>query len=38
MENIISDNSSKVKVYRIPTNEELVIAIDAAKIVSETVQ
>ena len=37
-ENIISDNSSKVKVYRIPTNEELVIAIDTAKIVSEPVQ
>ncbi len=37
-ENIISDNSSKVKVYRIPTNEELVIAIDTAKIVGESVQ
>lgn len=35
---IISDNSSKVKVYRIPTNEELVIAMDTSKIVSEPVQ
>ncbi|MBE0572006.1 MAG: acetate kinase [Ignavibacteriaceae bacterium] len=33
----ISDNSSKVKVFRIPTNEELVIAMDTAKIVSEHV-
>ncbi len=34
-EEIISKNSSKVKVMRIPTNEELVIALDTAKIVSE---
>jgi acetate kinase len=33
----ISDHSSKVKVFRIPTNEELVIAMDTAKIVSEPV-
>lgn len=31
----ISTPSSKVKVLRIPTNEELVIALDTAKIVSE---
>lgn len=37
-EQIISDNSSKVKVFRIPTNEELVIAMDTAKIVGEPVQ
>ena len=36
-EQIISDNSSKVKIFRIPTNEELVIAMDTAKIVNETV-
>lgn len=35
---IISENSSKVKVYRIPTNEELVIAMDTSKIVNEPVQ
>jgi acetate kinase len=34
----ISDSSSKVKIFRIPTNEELVIAMDTAKIVSEPVQ
>jgi len=34
-ENIISSDSSKVKVFRIPTNEELVIALDTAKIVEE---
>lgn len=34
---LISDNSSVVKVFRIPTNEELVIALDTAKIVSEPV-
>ena len=34
---IISDVSSTVQVYRIPTNEELVIAMDTAKIVSESV-
>jgi len=34
-ETVISDNSSKVKVFRIPTNEELVIAMDTAKIVNE---
>ncbi|HEX7358231.1 MAG TPA: acetate kinase [Ignavibacteriaceae bacterium] len=32
---IISKNNSKVAVMRIPTNEELVIALDTAKIVSE---
>ena len=37
-EMVISDNSSKVKVFRIPTNEELVIAMDTAKIVGELVQ
>jgi acetate kinase len=37
-EQIISENSSKVKVFRIPTNEELVIAMDTAKIVGEPVQ
>jgi acetate kinase len=36
-EQIISDSSSKVKIFRIPTNEELVIAMDTAKIVNETV-
>ena len=34
-EDIISTGSSKVKVMRIPTNEELVIALDTDKIVSE---
>ena len=37
-EQIISDSFSKVKIFRIPTNEELVIAMDTAKIVSEPVQ
>lgn len=32
---IISKESSKTKVMRIPTNEELVIALDTAKIVQE---
>ncbi len=32
---IISTENSKVTVMRIPTNEELVIALDTAKIVSE---
>ncbi len=32
---IISTKNSKVTVMRIPTNEELVIALDTAKIVSE---
>lgn len=32
---IISKDSSKVKVFRIPTNEELVIALDTAKIVND---
>lgn len=31
---LISTDSSKVKVFRIPTNEELVIALDTAEIVS----
>jgi acetate kinase len=30
---IISEDSSKVKVMRIPTNEELVIALDTNEIV-----
>lgn len=34
-ENIISTENSKVSVMRIPTNEELVIALDTEKIVSE---
>ncbi len=34
-EEIISTENSKVTVMRIPTNEELVIALDTAKIVSE---
>jgi acetate kinase len=34
-ENIISSNSSRVKVMCISTNEELVIALDTAKIVEE---
>ena len=32
---MISKDNSKVAVMRIPTNEELVIALDTAKIVSE---
>ena len=36
-EQVISDTSSKVKVFRIPTNEELVIAMDTSKIVGELV-
>lgn len=32
---LISTDDSKVKVFRIPTNEELVIALDTEKIVSE---
>jgi len=32
---VISTENSKVSVMRIPTNEELVIALDTAKIVSE---
>jgi len=34
-EEIISNNSSTITVMRIPTNEELVIAMDTDKIVSE---
>lgn len=34
-ERIITKDSSKVKVFVIPTNEELVIALDTAQIVSE---
>ncbi len=34
-EEIISKEGSKVSVMRIPTNEELVIALDTARIVSE---
>lgn len=37
-EQLISDSSSRVKVFRIATNEELVIAMDTAKIVGEPVQ
>ena len=36
-EELISDASSKVSVFRIPTNEELVIALDTSKIVGELV-
>lgn len=32
---LISKDTSKVKILRIPTNEELVIALDTAEIVSE---
>jgi acetate kinase len=34
-ERLISDPSSSVKIYIIPTNEELVIAMDTMKIVNE---
>lgn len=34
----ISDDTSRVDVYVVPTNEELVIAIDAAKIASASGQ
>jgi acetate kinase len=34
-EEIISPDDSKTKVFRIPTNEELVIALDTAQIVTE---
>jgi acetate kinase len=37
-EEIISSNSSSVKVMKISTNEELVIAMDTDKIVSEMMQ
>jgi acetate kinase len=37
-EEIISKNNSKVKVLRIPTNEELVIAMDTSRIAEEVVQ
>jgi acetate kinase len=33
-EELISSDSSSIKVFRIPTNEELVIALDTAEIVS----
>jgi len=36
-ETLISDSASKVKVFRIPTNEELVIAIDTEKIVTASI-
>jgi acetate kinase len=36
-EDLISSTSSKVKVFRISTNEELVIALDTAEIVGEAV-
>jgi len=36
-ETLISDSSLPVKVFRIPTNEELVIAMDTAKIVHESI-
>lgn len=36
-ETVISESSSKVNVFRIPTNEELVIALDTAKIVGQPV-
>lgn len=34
-EEVFSTDGSKVKVLRVPTNEELVIALDTARIVSE---
>ncbi|MCK6604561.1 MAG: acetate kinase [Ignavibacteriaceae bacterium] len=34
-DNIISTDSSRVKIFRIPTNEELVIALDTEEIVRE---
>ena len=34
---LISDSTSKVQVFRIQTNEELVIALDTAKIVSDSI-
>ncbi len=37
-EEIISDNSSKISVFRIPTNEELVIAMDTDSIVSKLIK
>jgi acetate kinase len=37
-ESIISNHNSKVKVFRIPTNEELVIALDTEEIVKEQVE
>jgi acetate kinase len=36
-EELISGNSSRVKVFRISTNEELVIAIDTAEIAASAV-
>jgi acetate kinase len=36
-EDLISASSSKVQVFRISTNEELVIALDTAEIVTDTV-
>ncbi len=36
-EEIISTDSSRVKVLRIPTNEEMVIALDTAAIVEQMV-
>jgi acetate kinase len=35
-ETVISTESSKVSVMRIPTNEELVIAMDTNRIVGES--
>ena len=37
-ERIISKSDSRVKVFVIPTNEELVIALDTAQIVAEVKQ
>lgn len=34
---LMSENDSRVKIYKIPTNEELVIALDTEKIVSEQI-
>ncbi len=36
-ETVISTESSKVSVMRIPTNEELVIAMDTNRLVGESV-
>ena len=37
-EEVISKNNSKVKVLRVPTNEELVIAMDTSRIAEEIIQ
>ena len=37
-EDIISSDTSKIKVMRLQTNEELVIAMDTSEIVSEMLE